>query len=83
MRAMPTPLANDGPRFRSDMAVSELTECDTQAIEASDVSSTPPIAETSDGVTCGGSKKVGLARRRNARSQNDGSDPREGIRAKN
>ena len=45
------PVTNDGPRFRSDMAVSELTECDTQAIEASDVSSTAPVAETIDRVT--------------------------------
>ena len=30
----------------------------------------------------GGSKKVGLARRPNAWSQNDGSDPREGVRTK-
>ena len=42
---------NDGPRFRSDMPVSELTERITRAIEASDVSSTPPVAETADGMT--------------------------------
>ena len=36
MRAMLTPLANDGPRFHSDMTVSELT---------------PPVVETVDGVT--------------------------------
>ena len=42
---------NDGPGFHSDMPVSELTECDTRAIKASDVSSTPPVAETTDGVT--------------------------------
>ena len=45
-----TPSANDGPRFHSDMPISELTEHDTRAIEASDVSSTPPVAETVDGV---------------------------------
>ena len=45
------PVMNDGPRFHSDMPVSELTERDTRAIEASDVSSTPPVAETADGVT--------------------------------
>ena len=43
------PIMNDGPRFHSNMPTSELTEHDTQAIEASDVSSTPPVAETADG----------------------------------
>ena len=45
------PVMNDGPRFHSDMPVSELTERDTRTIEASDVSSTPPVAEITDGVT--------------------------------
>ena len=45
------PVMNDGPRFHSDMPISELTEHDTRAIEASDVSSTPLVAETMDGVT--------------------------------
>ena len=45
------PITNDGPRFHSDMPVSELTERDTQAIEASDVSSTPPVVETADVIT--------------------------------
>ena len=45
------PVMNDGPRFHSDMPVSELTERDTRAIEASDVSSTPLVAKTMDGVT--------------------------------
>ena len=45
------PIMNDGPRFHSNMPVSELTERITRAIEASDVSSTPPVAETADGVT--------------------------------
>ena len=44
------PIMNDGPRFHSDMPVSELTECVTRAIEASDVSSTPLVVETTDGV---------------------------------
>ena len=44
------PITNDGPRFHSDIPVSELTERDTQAIEASGVSSTPPVAKTMDGV---------------------------------
>ena len=51
MRAMPTPSANDGPGFHSDMPVSELAERDTRAIEASVVISAPPVAETTDGVT--------------------------------
>ena len=44
------PVMNDGPIFHSDMPVSELTERVTRAIEASDVSSTPTVAETADGV---------------------------------
>ena len=42
---------NDGPRFHSDMPASELTEHDTRAIEASVITSTPPIAEIEDEVT--------------------------------
>ena len=45
------PIMNDGPRFHSNMPVSELTERVTRAIEASDVSSTPSVAETTDGAT--------------------------------
>jgi len=45
------PVTNDGPRFHLDMPVSELTEHVTRAIEASDVSSTPPVVETADRVT--------------------------------
>ena len=45
------PITNDGPGFHSNLPVSELTERVTQAIEASDVNSTPPIAETMDGAT--------------------------------
>ena len=45
------PVTNDGPGFHSNMPVSELTEHVTRAIEASDVSSGPPVAETMDGVT--------------------------------
>ena len=45
------PVTNDGPRFHSDMPISELAEHDTRAIEASAVSSTPLVAETMDGVT--------------------------------
>ena len=42
---------NDGPGFHLDMPISELAECDTRAMEASVVSSTPPVAEIVDGVT--------------------------------
>ena len=45
-----SPVMNDGRRFHLDMPVSELTERDTRSIEASFVSSAPPIAETDDGV---------------------------------
>ena len=45
------PVMNDGPRFHSNMPDSELTEHVTRAIEASDISSTPPIVKTVDGVT--------------------------------
>ena len=44
------PITNDGPRFHLDILVSELTKHDIQAIEASGVSSTPPVAETADRV---------------------------------
>ena len=43
------PITNDRPRFHSNMPDSELIEHVTRAIEASDVSSTPPVAETADG----------------------------------
>ena len=45
------PITNDGPEFRSNAPVSELTERVTRAIEASDVSSAPPVVETMDRVT--------------------------------
>ena len=48
---MPTPSANDGPGFHSNMPISELTEHDTQDIVASVVSLAPLVAETMDGVT--------------------------------
>ena len=44
------PVTKDGPRFHSDMPVRELTERVTRAIEASNVSSTPPVVETTNGV---------------------------------
>ena len=46
----PDPVMNDGPEFHSNVPISELTERVTRAIEASDVSSTPPVVETVDGV---------------------------------
>ena len=51
MRALPTPSMNDGPGFHMNVPVSELIERDTRAVEASVVSSAPPVAETKDGVT--------------------------------
>ena len=45
------PIMNDRPRFHSNMPVSELTERVTRAIEASDISSTPLVVETTDRVT--------------------------------
>ena len=45
------PVMNNGPEFHSDMPISKLTEHVTRVIEASDVSSTPLVAETTDGVT--------------------------------
>ena len=45
------PVTNDGPGFHSDMPISKLTELDTRAIKASVVSSTPLVAETTDGMT--------------------------------
>ena len=45
------PIMNDGLGFHSNMPDSELTERVTRAIEASDTSSTPPVAKTTDGVT--------------------------------
>ena len=44
------PIMNDIPGFHLDMSISDLTECVTRAIEASDVSSTPLVVETKDGV---------------------------------
>ena len=38
------PVTNDGPRFHSNVPISELTERVTRAIEVSDVSSAPLVA---------------------------------------
>ena len=51
MRALPTLSVDDGPGFHSNMPVSELTERDTRAIEASVLSSAPLVAETEVRVT--------------------------------
>ena len=51
IRALPTPSANDGFRFHTNIPISELIERDTRAIEASVVNSAPSIVETEDGVT--------------------------------
>ena len=51
MRALSTPSVDDGPGFHSNMPVSEFTEHDIPAIEASVVSSAPLVVETEDGVT--------------------------------
>ena len=45
------PIMNDRSRLNSGIPVSEFIERDTRAIEASVVSSTPPVAETMNGVT--------------------------------
>ena len=45
------PVSNDGPRFHSDKPISELIKRVTRAIEASDVSLTPLVAETAGGAT--------------------------------
>ena len=45
------PITSDETRFCSNMPISELTEHDTRAIEASVVSSAPPVVESKDGVT--------------------------------
>ena len=45
------PVTSDETGFHSNMPISELTERINRAIEASDVSATPPVAETTDGAT--------------------------------
>ena len=45
------PITNNGPGSHLNMPISELTERDTQAIEASVVTSAPLVAETEDRVT--------------------------------
>ena len=43
------PFTNDRPGFHSNILVSKLTERVTRAIEATNVSSTPLVAETMNG----------------------------------
>ena len=44
------PVMTNRPGFHSDIPVKEFTERVTRAIEASDVSSAPPVAKIVDGV---------------------------------
>ena len=44
-------VTNDELGFHSNVPIIKLTERVTRGIEASDVSSTPSVAETTDGVT--------------------------------
>ena len=50
MRALSTPLVDDGPRFHSNMLVSKFIERNTRAIKASVISSAPLVLEIEDGV---------------------------------
>ena len=43
------PIMSDGTGFRSNIPISELIKRVTRTIEASDVTSTPPVAKTVDG----------------------------------
>ena len=45
------PIMNDGPGFHLNMPVSELNKRIIRAIEASVISSAPPVAKTADRVT--------------------------------
>ena len=47
--AYANPITNDGLRFHSNAPVSELTERVTRAIEASDISLAPLVAELRTG----------------------------------
>ena len=66
-------VTNDGPGFHSNMPVSKLTERVTRAIEASDVSSTPLVAETADGamITKTSRPSIGSPLRAGARGKLD------------
>ena len=45
------PVTSDGTRFDLNIPIYELIKHVTRAIEASDVTSTPPVATTADGAT--------------------------------
>ena len=45
------PVTSNGTGFHSNIPVSKLIKRVTQAIKASDVASTPPVAKTADGAT--------------------------------
>ena len=45
------PIMSDGTGFHSNISISELIKHVTQAIKASDVASTPPVAKTTNGAT--------------------------------
>ena len=45
------PIMSNRTKFRSNTPVSELIKRVTQAIEASDAASTPPVARTTNGAT--------------------------------
>ena len=51
MRALPTPSADDGPGFHSNMPVSKLIERNTRSIELSVISLAPPVVGNKDEVT--------------------------------
>ena len=83
------PVTSNGIGFRSNIPVNKLIKHVTRAIEASDVASTPPVAETTDGrqsqneltldripATHRGSGKARLATRPNTRSWNDHQNPK-------
>ena len=71
------PVTNDGPRFCSNAPVNELTEHVTRAIEASVVSSTPSVVETTDRVM----HKTRLTPTKPNRAQGlKPPDPNSGIR---
>ena len=82
MRALPTPSANDGPGFHTNIPVSKLIERDTRAIEASVVDSAPPIAKTEDEVTRDNTADPhqtlkGLGARAGSRDRGSKADPRK------
>ena len=45
------PVTSNETGFRSNIPISELIRHVTRAIEASDITSTPPVVETMDGAT--------------------------------